>query len=93
MVIFLYRPTSLGVGFEIAHFFAYPEIKAKSAILYPAEYYKPNDNLAANTVRDFRARLPYTKEHFESCQLVDECRKWATDVIVDLQAAIVPFQL
>ena len=93
LVIILYRLTSHGAGFEIAHFLAYPEIKSKTAILYPAEYYKPNDNLAANTVRDFRARLPYTQEHFEVCQLVDECRKWASDVQEDLRAGIVPFQL
>ena len=93
LVIFLYRPASIGVGFEIAHFLAHPKIKAKSAVLYPSDHYMPNDSLAADTVRAFRARLPYTEEHFNVCQLVDECRKWASDIREDLRSDIVPFSI
>lgn len=93
LVIVLYRPNSVGVGWEIAFINAFPDIKAKTAILYPAEYYTPNDALAANTVRSFRRRLPYTDRHFEVCQLVEECRMWASERESGILSEFVPFRL
>lgn len=77
LVIVLYRPDSVGVGWEIAYINAFPEVKAKTAILYPIQYYTPDDSLAANIVQSYHVKLPYTDRHFEVCQLVDECRTWA----------------
>ena len=93
LIIVLCTPTSIGVGFEIAYFMGVPEIKAKTAVLYPSQHYTPNDNLAANTVRAFSVRLPYTEEHFKVCQLVEECRKWARDRETGSWAGIAPFEL
>ena len=93
LVIVLYRPDSVGVGWEIAFFNAYPEVKAKTAVLFPAEYYNPNDALAANTVRSFLIKLPYTDRHFEVCQLVEECRMWAIERESGILSEFEPFRL
>lgn len=91
LVIILYTSESYGAAQEIAYFMGVPEIKSKTAVLYPSQYYTPNDNLPANTVREYFVRLPYTKEHFEVCQLVDECRKWAFDMESGIWPGIAPF--
>ena len=92
LVIILYTPTSFGAGQEIAYFMGIPKIKCKTAVLYPSQYYMPNDNLPANTVREYFVRLPYTEKHFEVCQLVDECRKWASDMKCGIWPGIAPFE-
>ena len=91
LIIILYTEASIGAGWETANFFANPEIKAKTAVLFPIQFYNPNDNLAANTVRDFLIKLPYTEEHFRVCQLVDECRMWAKSRETGFWPGIVPF--
>lgn len=93
LVIILHTKLSAGVLTEIAGFVRVPEIKCKTAVLYPAEFYKPNESLAANTVRDYFARIPYTDEHFEVCQLVEECRYWARNRQVYNWPGLTPFQL
>ena len=91
LIIILYTESSFGAGWETANFFTNPEIKAKTAVLFPIQFYNPNDNLAANTVRDFLIKLPYTEEHFRVCQLVDECRMWAKNREIGFWPGIVPF--
>ncbi len=92
LIIVLYTPKSIGAAFELGHIMAIPEIKSKTAVLFPSEYYSPNQTLAANTVREFFARLPYTDTHFQVCQLVDECRRWARDMQIGNWPGLVPFQ-
>ena len=92
LVIVLYRPDSVGVGWEIAFISAHPDVKAKTAVLFPAEYYTPNDALAADTVRSFLLKLPYTDRHFEVCQLVEECRMWARARESRILSEFEPFQ-
>ena len=92
LIIVLYTSTSIGAASELAYFLGIPEIKAKTAVLYPSKYYKPNQAVGANTVREYFARLPYTDDHFKVCQLVDECRRWARDVQVGNWPGLVPFQ-
>ena len=92
LIIVLCTPDSIGVGYEIAYFMGFPEIKGKTAILFPSEFYSPNDSVPANTVRSYSIKLPYTKKHFEVCQLVDECSKWAWDRQIRNRPGVVPFQ-
>ena len=79
LVIVLHTSTSYGAIAELGNFVSVPEIKAKTAVLFPIEYYMPDESLVANTVRDYLIKMPYTDSHFEACQLVSECRKWASD--------------
>ena len=80
LVIVLYTSTSVGAAVELGNFVSVPEIKAKTAVLFPIEYYTPNDALVANTVRDYFVKMPYAHSHLENCQIVAECRKWANDM-------------
>ena len=76
LVIVLNTPTSIGVILEIGNFVSAPEIRVKTAIMHPIEYYTPNDSLAANTIRAYLVQTPYTEEQMLACQLVSECRIW-----------------
>ena len=76
LVIVLNTPTSIGVMLEVGNFVSVPEIRIKTAIMHPIEYYTPDDSLAANTIRAYLVQLPYTQEHMSVCQLVSECRIW-----------------
>lgn len=77
LVIILHTENSWGVAAEIVRFANEPEISAKSAVLFPIKYYKPEEAVLSNEVREFLIKMPYTDEQFEKCQLVSECRKWA----------------
>ena len=76
LVIVLNTPTSIGVILEIGNFVSVPEIRIKTAVMHPIEYYTPNDSLAANTIREYLVQLPYTEDQMLACQLVSECRIW-----------------
>ena len=77
LVIILHTSASVGVIAEIGNFVSVPAIKEKTAILFPIEHYRPDQGLVANTVQDYLVKLPYTKDYFDACQIVSECRKWA----------------
>ncbi len=62
---------------EIGNFASVPEISYKTGVLFPVKYYWPTQSLAGNTVQAYFARMQYTEEHLESCELVAECRRWA----------------
>ena len=79
LIIILHTSTSIGVIAEMGNFVSVPEINEKTVLLFPSVYYKPDQNLAANTARGYPVRMPYSDDHFDSCQLVSECRKWAHD--------------
>lgn len=91
LVIILHTSTSYGTIAELANFVSIPEIKGKTAVLFPSQYYSPDDSLVANTVREYRSRLPYTDDHFRACQLVSECRKWANDRTTDNRPEVAPY--
>ena len=59
---------------EIANFVSVPEIKAKTAVLFPSRHYSPDESIPGNTVRAYLIKFAYTDEHFRVCQLVSECR-------------------
>ena len=79
LVIILHYENSIGAIMEIANFVSVPEIKAKTAILFPMEHYNPDYSLPGNTVRAFRDRMVYSESQIANCHLVGECRKWAHD--------------
>ena len=77
LVIILHTESSFGVLAEIANFVDVPEIHSKTAILYPARFYQPDQNLPANIVQAYYVRKLYTDDEMEACHVVQECRKWA----------------
>lgn len=77
LVIILHTDSSFGVLSEISNFLDVPDIHGKSAILFPAQFYMPNENLPANTVQAYYSRKIYTDDEMRACHLVEECRKWA----------------
>ena len=79
LVIILHTKNSWGAFSEVANFASFPEIRIKTAVLFPSEHYEPMNSLPANIVQSYFVRLPYTDRHMELCQLVSECVKWADD--------------
>lgn len=82
LVIILHTDTGSGTIQEIAHFIAYPELVAKTAVLFPAKFYQPGTNLFSDTVSEYLVRMPYLDSQFNTCSLVFECRKWAYTMAV-----------
>ena len=78
LVVILYTETSHGVSQEIARFEAYPEIKAKTAILFPLRLYE-GEGVTTNTTRSYLVNQPYSDSQFGNCTVVGWCRKWASD--------------
>lgn len=93
LIVVLCTAESVGAGYEVANFMSVPEIKTKTAILFPRQLYTPDESVPANTVRAYHVKLPYADEHFRSCQLVAECRKWAEDKQASKWPGIIPFAL
>ena len=92
LVIILCTTWSPGAIGEIYNFVSVPAIKAKAAVLFPVQYYWPDDNLTANTAQAYRVRLPYSNEQFKACSLVSDCRKWALDCSTDKWQVGTPYQ-
>ena len=83
-VILLHTRKSIGTLLEIGHFISFPEIRGKTTVVYPTDFYEPNDALAANTVRAFWSEpLLYNHHQFVSCSLIAECRALAFDRMQD----------
>ena len=77
LVIILHTENSMGVLMEIGRFEEFPEIKAKTAILFPRRFYY-DEGVPSNTVRNFLVVHPYTEEQYETCRVVGTCRFWAS---------------
>ena len=90
LVIILHTDTSFGALMEIANFVSVPEIKAKTAVLFPSQHYAPDESISGDTVRAYLVKFVYTEEHLRICQLVSECRKWAYDRAMGSWPAVVP---
>lgn len=77
LIFLLHTDGSAGVMGEIYRFYGVPEIETKTAVMIPAKYYRPQENVFGNTVQRYRTKFPYDDYLFETCQLVSECRRWA----------------
>ena len=93
LVVILNTTRSIGVILEIGNFVSAPEIRAKTAIMHPIEYYTPNDSLAANTIRAYLVQLPYTEEQMLACQLVSDCRIWVRRRQIGEWPSLVPHEV
>lgn len=92
LVIILCTTWSPGALGELYNFVSVPAIRAKTAVLFPVQYYWPDDNLSANTAQAYRVRLPYSDEQFKACSLVSDCRKWAQDFSTDKWQVGTPYR-
>ena len=79
LIIILHTEDSAGVLVELGNFVSVPEISFKTGVLFPFQYYSPTQSLSANTAQAYFAKVQYTEEELESCQMVAECRRWAYD--------------
>lgn len=82
LVILLYTDKSPGALVELTGFVEDPGIREKTAILFPAELFD-RQSMVGNTVDYYRIKTLYTARQFEICELVEECRKVASDRIQD----------
>ena len=89
-LVIILHTSGHGAPMEIAYFMLSPEIRDKSAILFPIKYYTPDESLVANTVREYHTRMLYSDEQFDACQIVAECRKWARDLATGRWPTIAP---
>ena len=82
LVILLCTDNSPGALVEMAGFVDEPGIVEKTAILFPAELFE-KQSMVGNTVDHYRIKTLYTARQFEICDLVEECRKLASERIYD----------
>ena len=83
LVILLCTEASPGALGEIFGFVDESKIVEKTTLLFPSELFDPANSLVGNTVDYYRSKMLYTEEQFEICDLVSECRKFASDRIHD----------
>ena len=74
LVIMFQTPDSYGVFGEIGMFSRVPEIRDKTVVLTPEEYYQPTSNFLANVVSQFSDKVIYNERHFQECCLLEDCR-------------------
>ena len=89
LVIILHTENSMGVLMEIARFEEFPEIKAKTALLFPMRFYY-DEGLPANTAQSYLVVHPYSEEQYETCRVVGTCRSWASSYKSRLWPAMQP---
>ena len=81
LVVVLQTPDSIGVMGELPAFVREVALVSKTAVLTPAQYYKPTESFLANAVSYYRVRIPYTQQHFDECRLLNDCRKIVSDFL------------
>ena len=81
LVIVLQTQESWGVAAEIGAFAVIPAITCKTAILTPGEQYTPDSGFLANTVDLYPVKVPYTRQDFEECCLLEDCRELVEDFL------------
>lgn len=91
LIILLHTPDSIGVLGELYRYYDVPEIESKMAVMVPAEFYTPEENVFGDTVQRYRTKLPYLPHLYETCQLVSECRRWAETMATGQWHGRVPF--
>ena len=91
-VIVLLTEDSIGAFTEIGRMSGNPAVVTKTGILYPHQYYSPDENLLSNTVATFPDLHLYTEDEIETCQLVAKCRDWVADEQHDIGRQQIPSQ-
>ena len=81
LIIVLQTTDSIGVMGELPALVREVSIVSKTAVLTPAQYYKPTESFLANAVSYYRVRVPYTQQHFDECRLLNECREIVSDFL------------
>ena len=81
LVIVLQTQDSWGVATEIGAFSVVPAITFKTAILMPGEHYSPESGFLANTVDLYPVKVRYTRQDFEECCLLEDCRELVEDFL------------
>ena len=81
LVIVLQTADSIGVMGELPAFVTHEVIVSKTAVLTPAQYYKPTESFLANTVSYYRVRVAYTQRQFDQCRLLNDCREIVSDFL------------
>ena len=77
LIVILHTDSSFGVIAELSHFLTVPEIRDKTVVLFPIEFYNPSGGLVSNIVQNYYYRTFYPEEHLKTCHVVAECRHWA----------------
>ena len=78
-ILLLHTRVSAGTLMELSLVLNFPELAAKTTVLFPTDYYDPYNALAANSVHVLEAPpLLYTDHQLSSCSLVAECKALAT---------------
>ena len=81
LVIVLQTQDSWGVATEIGAFSVVPAITSKTTILMPGEHYTPESGFLANTVDLYPVKVRYTRQDFEECCLLEDCRELVEDFL------------
>lgn len=81
LVIILQTEGSIGVIGELTAFVTHEAIVSKTAVLTPAQYYKPTESFLANAVSYYRARVAYTQRQFDECRLLNDCHEIVSDFL------------
>ena len=81
LIIVLQTADSIGVMGELPAFVTYEAIVSKTAVLTPAQYYKPTESFLANAVSYYHARVAYTQQDFDECCLLNDCREIVADFL------------
>ena len=89
LIIILQTDESIGVMGELTAFVTEEAIVAKTAVLTPAQHFRPEQSFLANAVSYYRVLLPYTERQFEECCLLNDCR----EIIDDLLSGASPLAL
>ena len=78
LVIILHTDPGAGTLQEIANFEPFPEIVGKSRVLFPSKFLDPGINSFSDTVSAFLLNFAYSEHHLQICNVVWQCRKWAS---------------
>ena len=81
LIIVLQTDDSIGVMGELTAFVTEDAIVAKTAVLTPARYYRPEQSFLANAVSYYRVRVPYTERQFVECRLLNDCMEIIHDLL------------
>ena len=74
LINILQTPGSAGFIAELGVFPLVKEIRRKSIVLTPMEYYTPNAGFLANLVSFYPISKPYSQQQFEGCRLLHDCQ-------------------
>ena len=79
LIILLYTEGAQGAYTELSNFVTVPEIRSKTALLYPLRFYEPRTALSGNTAQGYYKSKIYTEDEMNECRVIANCKKWADD--------------